>query len=94
MITKEFEQFIENESTRVAADYNFIVRRIFYKNGSIGIRFTTGQDLSKQITFDAIMLEKLNRATIVANIEKTAEELDNYESDKLVNAWVKGKKNA
>ena len=90
MITKELERFIEDESTRVAADYNFIARRIFYKNGSIGIQFTTSQGFSKQITFDAIMLEKLNRATIVANIEKTAEELDNYESDELVNAWIKG----
>ena len=93
-MSKELERFIEDVVTKVAADYNFIARCIYYKDGSIGIQFTTSRGFKKELIFDAITLEKLDRATapIVFNIEKLAADLDDFESDELVNAWIKGYK--
>lgn len=92
MASKELKCFIENVATRVAADYNFIAKCIYYKDGSIGIQFTTSRGFKKELIFDAIMLEKLNRTTIAFNIEKIAAELDDFEADELVNTWIKGDK--
>lgn len=89
----KLEKFIEKETARVARDYNFTGRVLFYKDGRIGVQFTTNIiNITHRITMLNVltqdMLDTYSEEDITKFIEDLAEEVDDEEADLLVKEWI------
>ena len=93
MSKEKIEKFIEKETARVARDYNFTGRVLFYKDGRIGVQFTTNIiNITHRITMLNVltqdMLDTYSEEDITKFIEDLAEEVDDEEADLLVKEWL------
>lgn len=89
----KLEKFIEKETARIARDYNFTGRVLFYKDGRIGVQFTTNIiNITHRITMLNVltqdMLDTYSEEDITKFIEDLAEEVDDEEADLLVKEWI------
>ena len=93
MDRNKLEKFIEKETARVARDYNFTGRVLFYKDGRIGVQFTTNIiNITHRVTLlntlNQEMLDTYSEEDITKFIEDLAEDLDDEEADLLVKEWL------